>query len=314
MKHTLSLTLLSLLSLCLLSAQVRKPSIMVLPSDVWCNQNNFMTTFNQNGKTLNLPDYKQALQNSDQLVFVISKLGSMMADREFPLLTLESALARIDETNARNAVMTSKSGASILENPIDLLNRQAKADILMKVTWAIKKNGPKNYITYTLQGIDAYTGKQIAGAEGVGNPSMSASVDLLLEEAILVNIDNFCSRLQNHFDDMFANGREVAMDIQIWDDAPFDLESEYNGTELGEIIEDWVFQNTVNHRYAKASSSETYARYDQLRIPLLNEQGRPVDTESFVRQLRSYLRKTYQIESKVVPDGLGHCYLMLGGK
>ena len=31
--------------------QARKPSLMVLPSNVWCNQNGCMTTFNNQGVT-----------------------------------------------------------------------------------------------------------------------------------------------------------------------------------------------------------------------------------------------------------------------
>ncbi|MCQ2329186.1 MAG: DUF6175 family protein [Paludibacteraceae bacterium] len=314
MKRLTFFTLSLMLSLQLLNAQAKKPSIMVVPSDLWCNQNGYVLTFENYGGSTTIPDYKKALQTNDQLVYVIAKLGSLMADRGFPLNTLESALARIEETTARNLVMTSKSGASIKENPIDLLNRQARADILMKVTWSVKKNGPKNYVTYVLQAVDPYTGKQVAGAEGVGVPSMSASIDVLIEEAVLTNMDNFCARLQSHFDDLFANGREVAMDIQVWDDATLDLETEFGGKELAEIIDDWIAENTVEHRYSKAEGSETYARYDQMRIALYTPQGKPQDAESFVRQLRTYLRKTFEIECKVVPDGLGHCYLMIGGK
>ncbi len=294
--------------------QAKKPSIMVVPSDVWCSQRGYMKVYENQGEQMSVPDYKRALQSDDQLGFVISKLGSMMADRGFPLNTLEAALARIEQTNARNNMMTSKRGSSIAENPIDLLNRTAKADILMKLTWTLKQDGPKKYVVYTLQGIDPYTGKQIAGAEGVGSPSFSASEDILLEEAVLVNMDNFCIRLQAYFDDLMANGREVSLDIMVWDDAGFDLEEEYNGQELAEIIDDWISDNTVEHRYSKAEGSETYARYDQVRIALYDIKGKPQDTETFARGLRSFLKKTYQIECKVVPYGLGNCQLILGGK
>lgn len=314
MKRVLSTAFFALLALNMMMAQAKKPSIMVVPSDLWCNQNGYVRTYDNYGETVTIPDYKRALQTNDQLVYVISKLGSLMADRGFPLNTLEATLRRMDEAAARNNIMTSKSGASIKENPIDQLNRYAKADILMKLTWTVKKNGPKSYVTYVLQGIDAYTGKQIAGAEGVGAPSMAASVDVLLEEAVLTNIDNFCARLQTHFDDLFAHGREVAMDIMIWDDATVDLETEYQGKELAEIIDDWVAENTVEHRYSKAEGSETFARYDQMRIALYTPEGKPQDTESFVRQLRAFLKKSYQLECKVVPDGLGHCFLIIGGK
>jgi len=39
-----------------------------------------------------------------------------------------------------------------------------------------------------------------------------------------------------------------------------------------------------------------------------------MDTESFVRNLRTYLRQEYQIQSKVMTRGLGRAILVLGEK
>ena len=69
-----------------------------------------------------------------------------------------------------------ESGASVAENPIDMLKKVAKADIIMQLTWTINKTGPKKSVTFILQGLDSYTDKQIAGAQGTGAPSMSAEI------------------------------------------------------------------------------------------------------------------------------------------
>ena len=61
-------------------------------------------------------------------------------------------------------------------SPIDRLRQQAKADIIVYLTWIVNQTGPKKSITYTLQGVDSYTNKQVAGDTGTGAPSCAAEV------------------------------------------------------------------------------------------------------------------------------------------
>ena len=213
-------------------SQAKKPTIMVVPSDNWCFKNNFMNTYDNMGSTLKIPDYKAALQESTELLNVISKINEMMTERGFPLKNLESVMKTLQSQSAEDAMLTSKTGADANESPIDKLKKVAKADIIMQLTWSINQTGPKRSVTFNLQGLDAYTDKQIAGASGTGQPSFSAELPVLLEEAVLAHIDNFNAQLQRHFDDLFANGREVSLRIMTFSSFNGDLESEYNGQEL----------------------------------------------------------------------------------
>ena len=72
-------------------------------------------------------------------------------------------------------------------------------------------------------------------------------------------MDNFCAQLQSHFDDMVENGREVTMEVKVVDNGSgIDLTSEYGGEELTDIIDDWVSDNSVNHRYNLTQGSESF--------------------------------------------------------
>lgn len=71
-------------------AQAKKPTIMVVPSDVWCNQNGYMSSFDNQGQVEKYPNYETALQSSSDLVLAISKIGEMMAERGFPLKDLSA--------------------------------------------------------------------------------------------------------------------------------------------------------------------------------------------------------------------------------
>lgn len=297
--------------------QAKKPTIMVVPSDNWCIKNNYVQQFDNQGRTMTLPDYRAALQNDSDLLLAISKINEMMAERGFPLKNLESCLKTLMNQSAEDAMLTSKSGSEVAESPIDELKKVAKADIWMQLTYTINQTGPKKSLTFNLQGLDAYTDKQIAGASGTGSPTFSTELSILLEEAVLMHIDSFNAQLQSHFDDIFANGREIVVRIKVWDDAGYDLEEEFDGDELGLIIEDWMADNTVNGRFNTTDATENMMLFEQVRIPLeMEDDGRvrQVDARRWVGLLRKYLKDEYEIESKLMMQGLGQAQLVIGGK
>ena len=60
---TLALTLVALVA----SAQIKKPELMVIPSDVWCITNGYYTEVENLGTTVKVPNYKQALHSSPSI-------------------------------------------------------------------------------------------------------------------------------------------------------------------------------------------------------------------------------------------------------
>ncbi len=316
MKKTLLLCSLIIAGITVSFGQAKKPTIMVVPSDNWCNLNGYMMEFDNQGTKVKVPDYKKAMQENTEVLLVISSINGMMAERGFPLKNLESALKTLESNSAENAMRTSKSGGEVAESPIDMLKQVAKADIIMQLTWKVNKTGPKKSITFILQGLDSYTDKQIASAQGTGAPSMSAEVSTLLSEAVTAHIDNFNTTLQTYFDDMFENGREVIVRIQTWDDWDGDLESEdYGDDELGALIEGWMEENTVKGRFSTTDMTESMALFEQVRIPLYDAKGRAMDTRKFAKGLSKYLKaEPFLIPNKLVMKGLGRATIILGGK
>ena len=300
-------------------SQAKKPTIMVVPSDNWCIKNGYTMTYDEMGTLKTLPDYKMALQNETDLLMTIAKINTMMSDRGFPLVNLESALKNMEQESGEVSMLTSKSGGNIAESPIDVLQRTANADIIIQLTYVINQQGPQRSITFLLQGLDAYTNKQIAGAQGTGEPSFATQTPVLLEEAVLAHIDDFNSRLQVHFDDLFANGREVVFQARIFDTSNIDLEEEYvynnEKLELGEIIEDWVSANTVQGRFGTPNYTENVIRFDQVRIPLYDDRGRANDTRRWLRDLRNLLNgRPFNQTCKIYTRGLGEVWLIIGEK
>lgn len=296
--------------------QAKKPTLMVVPSDAWCKEHGFEQTFDNQGTSEQLPDYKAAVATDKQLNAVISKINMLMADRGFPLKDLQQSMKSIARLSAEDRLIKSKvSNSAIAESPLDRLRRTAKADIILEIDWTVNTVGPKSSITYNLRALDAYSNKQVAGAEGTGKGSFSAELPVLLEEAVQDHMDAFTERLQAHFDDLLTNGREVVLDMRIFDSGTVDFEKDYNGYELNEIIDNWLADNCVNHRFSKSDATESMILYEQVRIPLYKSNGMAQDTYGFARELARYLGAApYGIAVKTVNRGLGRCLLIFGEK
>lgn len=310
---TIALALVALVA----SAQIKKPSLMVIPSDVWCISNGYYTEIENMGVTTKVPNYKQALQESMGLKMAVAKLNDLMAERQFPLQSLEQSIKNLEQQRMEDNLTTSKAGNDLAESPLDEVARVAKCDIILELSWEVKDFGPKHSLAYILEARDAYTGKSIGAASGTGAPSLSADVDVLLEEAIVANMDNFNNRLQDHFTEMQTIGREISLDIKVFanNSAGIDLESEFEGQELIEYIENWLQLNTVQGRFTMPYQSENVANFTQVRIPVYDERGRAIDANGFARQLSKELKRgPFFIPNKVLVKGLGRAVIILGEK
>ena len=310
---TLAMALVALVA----SAQIKKPELMVIPSDVWCISNGYYTEVENMGTTVKVPNYKQALQENVGLKLAIAKLNDLMAERQFPLKSLEQEIKNLEQRRMEDNLTTSKAGNDLAESPLDEVARTAKCDIILELTWDVKDFGPKHSLSYILEGRDAYTSKSIGAASGTGAPSFTADVDVLLEEAIVANMDNFINRLLDHFTEMQTIGREITLDIKVFANnaADIDLETEFGDDELLDVINNWLQLNTVQGRFTMPYASENVANFTQVRIPVYDERGRAVDANGFAKGLAKMLKKEpYNIPSKVLVKGLGRAVIILGEK
>ena len=241
--------------------------------------------------------------------------------RIYALSFLKWHVLWLKEENVERSLLQSKtSGSFIQESPSDKLKRTAKADIILDLDFDIKKQGPQRYITFNLRANDAYSNKIITSISGEGKPSSSITTGILLEEAVLNYMDAFNASLMGYFDDMEKNGREIKVNILLWEDAPFDLEGEFDylgeTLTLGDIIDFWMDDHCVGGRYSRINGSESEIRYEQVRIPLyqtLAGKERAIDARRFISGLNSMLKKEpFNITSKIYERGLGEVWLVIG--
>lgn len=292
----------------------KRPTIMVLPSDHWCTSRYFTTTLKNQGKTVILNDYGTAFREDAELSAVVSKIGQLMVDREYPVKDYVQESRSIQDRTAENEATMSTGGSGIMETPLDILRRHVKYDIELRIDWTVNKESKGESVSFTLEAVDTYTSKRVAVSTGTGMAS-DEIVPRLLEIAVEEHMNEFSSQLINYFDNLQTKGREISLFVQTWDSGNINLEDEFDGEMLLDIIQDWLDKNTVAGAYNLTDNTETKAQFEQVRIPFFNEKGRAMDARAFGVQMKKFLSQPpYSIDSKVLTRGLGEVIIIIGEK
>jgi hypothetical protein len=198
----------------------------------------------------------------------------------------------------------------------DKLLNTARPHLVLYVSWNVNTIGPKKSVTFSIKAVDAGTNKPAGAASGTGNELIGATLPVMLETAVLSHIDNFNAQLMTYFDEMVTKGREITVEIQVFENSPKKLNTEINddGDEMSDDIQKWMKANTVNGAFVPQTKTSTLLKMTSVRIPLRSEDGTAFSADDFGTKLRKYIRKTYQLPCSSYPVGTGKSVVVMGGK
>ena len=114
---------------------------------------------------------------------------------------------------------------------------------------------------------------------------------------------------------MFNNGREILLTVKKWNSWDKDLETEIDGKEITDYVNEWLQKNTVKGKFSMTDASENIIRCEQVRIPLNDANNNALDARQFAKGLQKYLKAApFNFEVKLMTRGLGEAILVLGEK
>lgn len=296
------------------NAQSKKPTIMVLPSDNWCDQRFFMTSFEDQGNKISVPDYQTAFREDSEIGAVVSQIGELLTELGYSLKDSEQEIKRLSIVQAEDNVTQSKNGSILGESPLDILKRRTKSDIIIQIGWQVNKESKGKSVSFIIEAFDTYTSKRVATATGISKSSNDI-VPRILASSVKQHIKKFDDQMTQYFNSLQNNGREIVLTIRRWNNWENDLDTEIEGEELIDIIQKWLTKNTINGNYNLTDYTENVAQFEQVKIPLYNKNGIAIDARSYATELRKYLSQNpYNIPSKVMTRGLGEAIIVLGEK
>lgn len=298
------------------SLMAAPPKLMILPDKTWCVEKGYVTETQRNGKTIVREDYDRALIDKE-FHNVSLAIKEIMAQRGFPMVdALSQQESDDDDEMLDEAFEGAETGSSAATNAYDELLKRAKPDITLKIGWDGNVYGTLYNLNYRIEAVDSYSNKSVAPIAGqTGDVRRSVPLAVALKQTAKNNMDQFCATLGEYFDDLQTNGREISLNVRILDNGDnTTMNSEFGGKELGEIIYEWVSDNTVNHQFSQRSGRQrNMQRYDQVRIPMFDSNGRPMDAARWVNGLRDHLQ-SIGLKSENASSGLGAARIYIGEK
>lgn len=301
-----------------------KPVIMVVPADVYCTEMDFVQKWeDETGKVQTIPDYNIfGREDSRDLRLVTSSLNEIFVSRGFETISLEFLLKSLNLENDENAMVGDGYGLSgtVKESPLDRIKRTANVDYIVDLDFALYEIDDYRYVAFNMRAVDPCSNAvEIAHAYGDGHPSRVATVNTLLEEAVINYVDDFCDKIQSHYKKMETDGHRITVKIKKTDKSKFDFQRskfDYEGkqTKLCDIIYYWLQDNTIDNNPTR-NITPNVLTFNQVMIPMitLNKKGavRRLDSNEYVTQLQEFLLDNYNIESTIYMRGPGEAWLIL---
>lgn len=318
MNNKLKLALFSLLFVGFINAQqaLRKPSFMLLPSDDWCQKTEF---WESDGNSDGYCNYRKAFQGDPNMGLLLDRLSEFFQDRFNGKFLIKKYLANKKNQDARNAraSLSNSSGKTGKTNEdTEFIKNQIDADLVLEFSYWFVKEGPKNNLKFRLNATDNYSGESVASISKMGGVSTyDSDYARLIELELNNNMDNFFARLDTYFEEIFNNGLKVSYDFSMMDGSDYNFETEIEGKELTNHIQDWFAKNAVRGSYRLESSSDEELKFTEVRVPVSDETGRAMSADLYADKIKKYFEALpYNYKVNIQRSGLGYSRIKFSKK
>jgi hypothetical protein len=292
--------------------QTQKPTMLVLPSDQLMQRFGCIRTEVSLGKQLQVRDYNSYLLTDPDAKFIIASIQSAFIEFGYPLNDLEQTLKSINDQEMVDEV------SGIKKDSKTILLTNARPDIILELDYDMTTDrSSRDYsksLTYTLRAIDAFSNKVVATIQAAGVKNAKGNTATMMGEAIQKNSKDFTKQINNYFDDLIANGRDITMRVMIDANESFTMSDEsIYGDTYADFILDYMKVNTMMGTYNLQRNTDTEMYFANVRIKTLNDNGTQYSAYDFARELSKALNKECGVKSKNVTQGLGDAMIIIKG-
>lgn len=262
------LFLLSLLFSSFVFAQVNtvQPSIMVVP-------------FVPEGA-----DIRKSLDVSNDKRQVIAQISGAFADKGFATKDFYANFKSV----SNNAAFEDDSQTDLKSQII----ASSGADIFVEADISINRQNDGNSVRVVLKACEASTAKVLASKIGDSGRFYTTDIGKLGAKAVEKAMEGFLTTMQQSFNDIVVNGRSIVVNVSFNEMSDYDTTSEVgdSGDELRDVLEEWMEKNSYKNYYHIQGTTAKKMIFDDIRIPLKDENGNNYNINKFSRSLANFFK------------------------
>lgn len=229
-------------------------------------------------------DIRQTIESDPNIRIVLSKIREAFDNRGFTTVDFEAKLKTVNRNNALAGSAATDLRAMIIQ--------QSGADIWIEAEIIIENSSSGNSVKTILKGNDISTGASLANQTGYSGKFYTDDFGRLASKAVEQVADNFLNILQTKFSDIVDNGRAIIVDVKFDDASALSMSAEVgsDGLALSDLLEMWMSDNAYKNNYHIQGTTDLEMIFDEVRIPLKDENGNNYNINKFGLKLFQYLR------------------------
>ena len=230
-------------------------------------------------------DIRNVLENDVNKRIVLTKIKEAFDSRGFTTVDFLGRLKAL-----------SKANGLAMDNQSDLktmIIQQSGADIYVDVEIDVVLSGSGNGVKVIMTAYDTSTGNSLANKVGDSGKFYTDDIGRLASKAVEGQADAFLNVMQTKFNDIVANGRSINVTIGFAQTSQYSMSSEVgaNGFALSDEIEMWMSENAYKGNYHIQGTTEKQMIFDDVRIPLKDDNGNNYNINKFGLKFMMFARK-----------------------
>lgn len=230
-------------------------------------------------------DIRNVLENDVNKRIVLTKIKEAFDSRGFTTVDFLGRLKAL-----------SKANGLAMDNQSDLktmIIQQSGADIYVDAEIDVVLSGSGNGVKVIMTAYDTSTGNSLANKVGDSGKFYTDDIGRLASKAVEGQADAFLNVMQTKFNDIVANGRSINVTIGFAQTSQYSMSSEVgaNGFALSDEIEMWMSENAYKGNYHIQGTTEKQIIFDDVRIPLKDDNGNNYNINKFGLKFMMFARK-----------------------
>ncbi|MBP5629253.1 MAG: hypothetical protein J6X27_05355 [Bacteroidaceae bacterium] len=173
-----------------------------------------------------------------------------------------------------------------------LIIQGSGADVYIEAEIYVQDSPTGNGVKVILTAYEISSGNSLANAVGESGKFYTDDYGKLAIKAVETSVDDFLGTLQSKFYDIMDNGASINITIGIDNSSDWLLSNEVgnDGYTLADMIELWMAENAYHGDYHLQGVTDLQMIFDDVHIPLNDEDGRPYNVQKFGLKMLSFFR------------------------
>ncbi len=229
-------------------------------------------------------DIRTVLENDVNKRIALTKIKEAFDQRGY---TTVDFFAKIKALSKATAL-----GSTQQQDVKTMIIQQSGADVYIEAEINLLESPTGNAMKVILSGYETSTANTLANAVCESGKFYTDDYGKLTSRAVETGMDKFLNTMQDKLMDIAENGQSISVTVGIDEASSRSMSQEVggDGLALSDALELWVEETAYKGNYHIQGTTDKQIIFDDIRIPLKDENGRTYNINKFGLNLLSFFR------------------------